>query len=64
MTSLPDATDADQDGEQTDGLLLAIDIGNSSTWRSRLRAHNYIDNVSGEPWHFARSEERRVGNEC
>lgn len=31
---------------------LAIDIGNSSTWRSPMRNASYIDNVSGEPWHF------------
>lgn len=31
---------------------LAIDIGNSSTWRTPMRNSSYIDNVSGEPWHF------------
>ena len=31
---------------------LAIDIADSSTWRARLRAAEFIDNVSGEPWHF------------
>lgn len=31
---------------------LAVDIGDSSTWRSRLRSGGFVDNVSGEPWHF------------
>ena len=31
---------------------LAVDIGDSSTWRQSLRSRSYIDNVSGEPWHF------------
>lgn len=31
---------------------LAVDISSSDTWRSSMRAADYIDNVSGEPWHF------------
>jgi hypothetical protein len=31
---------------------LAIDIGDSSVWRTPMRNESYIDNVSGEPWHF------------
>ena len=31
---------------------LAIDINDSGTWRTRLRNRSYIDNVSGEAWHF------------
>lgn len=31
---------------------LAIDIGDSSVWRTPMRNASYIDNVSGEPWHF------------
>ena len=31
---------------------LAVDIGDSSTWRTSMRNRSYIDNVSGEPWHF------------
>ncbi len=31
---------------------LAVDIGSSGTWASRMRANSFIDNVSGEPWHF------------
>lgn len=31
---------------------LAVDIGDSNTWRTVMRNESYIDNVSGEPWHF------------
>lgn len=31
---------------------LAVDINDGPTWRSKLRPQSYIDNVSGEPWHF------------
>jgi hypothetical protein len=31
---------------------LALDIASSDTWRTRMRNRSYIDNVSGEPWHF------------
>lgn len=31
---------------------LAIDINDSATWRTKMRNRSYIDNVSGEPWHF------------
>lgn len=30
----------------------AVDINSSSTWRTKMRNNAYIDNVSGEPWHF------------
>lgn len=31
---------------------LAIDIGDSGVWRTPMRNQSYVDNVSGEPWHF------------
>lgn len=31
---------------------LAVDIGNSDAWRTAMRNASYVDNVSGEPWHF------------
>lgn len=31
---------------------LALDINDSGTWRTRMRNKSYIDNVSGEAWHF------------
>ena len=31
---------------------LAVDIGDSSVWRTPMRNASYVDNVSGEPWHF------------
>lgn len=31
---------------------LAIDINDSGSWRTAMRNRSYIDNVSGEPWHF------------
>ncbi len=31
---------------------LALDIANSGAWRTKMRNKSYIDNVSGEAWHF------------
>ena len=31
---------------------LAVDIGSSGTWATRMRGRQFIDNVSSEPWHF------------
>jgi hypothetical protein len=39
---------------------LAVDIGNSNAWRSAMRNAGYVDNVSGEPWHFYYSSGRDV----
>ncbi len=34
----------------------AVDIGSNATWRTSLRSRGFVDNVSGEPWHFKFSD--------